>query len=127
MAWDFTCSDTLAPSHLSKSSKAAGNTAEWAENKKYETYGDSLSDDYHFVPVAVETLGSWGTIGHNFIKDLGKLIRANTKEPRSTSYIFQAISIAIQKGNVQCIQNTFGDSAFEELEEIYYTSQANTS
>ena len=79
------------------------------------------------MPVAVETLGSWGTIGHNFIKDLGKLIRANTKEPKSTSYIFQEISIAIQKGNVQCIQNTFGDSAFEELEEIYYTSQANTS
>ena len=86
-----------------------------------------MGDDYHFVPVAVETLGSWGNIGHKFIKDIGKMIAANTKDSKSTSYIFQAISIAIQKGNVQCVQNTFGDCAFEELEEIYYTSQANTS
>ena len=55
------------------------------------------------------------------------MIAVNTKDSKSTSYIFQAISIAIQKGNVQCVQNTFGDCAFEELEEIYYTSQANTS
>ena len=64
-----------------------------------------MGDDYHFVPVAVETLGSWGNIGHKFIKDIGKMIAANTKDSKSTSYIFQAISIAIQKGNVQCVQN----------------------
>ena len=40
LAWDFTCSDTLAPSHYLKSSKIAGSTAEWAENKKFETYGN---------------------------------------------------------------------------------------
>ena len=68
--------------------------------QKIDTYGNSLSDDYHFVPIAVETYGSWGPIGHNFIKDIGKITAAITKEPRSTSFIFQAISVAIQRGNV---------------------------
>jgi len=103
LAWDFTCSDTLAPSHYVKSSKVAGGTAEWAENKKFETYGDSICDDYHFIPIAVETLGTWGQIGHKFIKNIGKMITEITKEPRSTSFIFQAISIAVQRGNVQCV------------------------
>ena len=76
----------------------------------------------------METYGSWGVIGHKFIKDLGKIIASITKEPRSTSFIFQSISIAIQKGNVQCVQNTYGDSAFEELtDDIYYKSHSNSS
>ena len=76
----------------------------------------------------METYGSWGVIGHKFIKGLGKIIASITKEPRSTSFIFQSISIAIQKGNVQCVQNTYGDSAFEELtDDIYYNSHSNSS
>ena len=41
--------------------------------------------------VSVETLGSWGAIGHKFITNI-------TKEPKQTSFIFQAISIVVQKG-----------------------------
>ena len=92
----------LNPSRIS-----TGKTAEWAENRKFETYGNSLSDDYYFVHIDVEKFGSWGPIGHKFIKDIGKATKAITKEPRSTSFIFQAISVAIQRGNVQCIQNTY--------------------
>ena len=93
----------------------------------WTTWGHGICDKYHFVPIAVETFGTWGSIGHKFIKDIGKIIKDITREPKSTSYIFQAVSIAIQKGNVQCVQNTYGDSAFEELDEIYYTSQCNNS
>ena len=127
LAWDFTCSDTLAPSHCTKSSKIAGSAAEWAENKKFAIYGNSLGNDYHFVLIAVETPGNWGLVGHKFIKDIGKKILEITKDPKSTSYIFQTMIIAIQKGNVQCVQNTYGESTFEELDELYYTVQSNNS
>ena len=43
-----------------------------------------------------------------------------TKNPKSTSFIFQAISMAVQRGNVQCVQGAYGESAFEELDEIFY-------
>ena len=55
------------------------------------------------------------------------LKKANQIDTLNQSYSFQAISIAIQKGNVQCIQNTYGESAFEDLDEVHYTSQNNSS
>ena len=125
LAWDFTCSDSLAPSHIDKSSMKAGKTAAWAEDKKFTTYGNALKDDYHFVPIAVETFGTWGSIGHKFITDIGRTIAEITKNPKSTSFIFQAISMAVQRGNVQCVQGAYGESAFEELDEIFYILQPN--
>ena len=106
-AWDFTCSDTLAPNHIEKSSIEAGKTAVWAEENKFTTYGNALRDDYHFVPIAVETFGSWGPIGHKFITDIGRTIAGITNNPKSTSFIFQAISMAVQQGNVQCVQGAY--------------------
>ena len=48
-----------------------------------------------------------------------------TKNPKSTSFIFQAISMAVQRANVQCVQGAYGESAFEELDEIFYILQPN--
>ena len=36
------------------------------------------------------------------------------------SFIFQAISMAFQRGNIQCVQGAYFESAFEELDEIFY-------
>ena len=44
-------------------------------------------------------------------------------EPESTSFIFQAISMAVQQGSVQCVQGAYGESEFEELDEIFYIAQ----
>ena len=41
----------------------------------------------------------------------------------STSFIFQAISMAVQRGNVQCV---YGETAFEELDEIFYIIPPNS-
>ena len=38
----------------------------------------------------METLGSWGTQGLNFIKDIGSRIAEATGEKRSNYFIFQA-------------------------------------
>ena len=119
---------TLWPllSHVEKSLIEAGKTAVWAEENKFTTYGNALRDDYHFVPIAVETFGSWGPIGHKFITDIGRTIAGITKNPKSTSFIFQAISMAVQRGNVQCVQGAYGELAFEELDEIFYIVKPNS-
>ena len=62
----------------------------------------------------------WGHIGHKFITDIGRTIAGITENPKSTSFIFQAISMAVQQGNVQCVQGAYGEHAFEELDEIFY-------
>ena len=71
------------------------------------------------------TFGSWGPIGHKFITDIGKTIAGITKNLKSTSFIFQAISMAFQWGNIQCVQGAYGVSLFEELDEIFYIVQPN--
>ena len=57
MVWDATVPDTLAPSHISATSKQAGAAANKASTIKEEKYKDILKT-HIFIPIAIETLGS---------------------------------------------------------------------
>ena len=112
--WDFTCPDTLAPSHLPRSSTAAGSAAVAAENKKQSKYIElSRSSDYAFVPVAIETLGSWGPSALapgpsalDVTAEIGGRIARCTGDIRSTAFLRQRLDIAIQKGNAVAVHGT---------------------
>src|SRR6188508_3613201 len=53
LVWDFTCPDTLAPSHLCHSFQAAGLVAERAETLKQTKYAElAASGDFEFAPIA---------------------------------------------------------------------------
>ena len=69
------------------------------------------------MPVAIEILGSWGQMGLNFIKELGLRVTTVTKENSATSFLFQALSLAIQRGNAISIMNTVPN--MRELEELF--------
>ena len=56
MVWDFTCTDTLASSHLKDTLKNHGAASEKAEKLKIAKY-KHLQRDYHMVPIAIETFG----------------------------------------------------------------------
>ena len=117
LAWDVTCNDTLATAYVRITSVTAGGLASWSEDRKLEHY-ENLGDRYIMTPIAIETMGSWGQMGLEFIKELGaRLIKVN-KDSRSTSYLFQALSMITQKGNAASILGTIPKA--EELEEIYY-------
>ena len=95
------------------------NTAEKRKITKYE----GLSQ-FVFYPVAVETLGSWGIVSKKFIADIGCRIAdigcriaAITGENRSTSFLFQRLSVAVQRGKAAAIQGTLPKS--RKLDEIY--------
>jgi len=98
LLWDATCVDTYAASHINLCSVTAGAAASEAEVKKQNKYR-SLSNDYNFVAVGVETSGVLGKQASKFLKDLSKKLIAATGEPRSFSFLLQRISIAIQRGN----------------------------
>ena len=94
MVWDFNCSDTIAPSHIQIFSAFPGKVAESTETAKLTNYRN-LSADYEVIPIGVETFGSWGLNGLRLIREIGKEIAQKTGEPRSTSFLLQAISMAI--------------------------------
>ena len=112
---DFTCCDTTCDSYVKSSAKSAGSAAELREAQKSKHYQDLTN--YHFEPIAVETFGAWGPQGRKLIKEIGKRVQEVTKEKRSTSYLFQSISIAIQRGNAACVLGTAPSS--EGLDEVF--------
>ena len=99
LVWDFTFPDTLAPSHLHLTGKEAGTSATDGEEREVAKY-QTVAIYYKFVPIAIETLGSMGQEAKAFLLELGRRLRQQMGEPRSTSFLLQWISIAIQKGNV---------------------------
>jgi hypothetical protein len=91
--------------HGSKASKEVVSTAAGREDKKVEKYSN-LSDHYHFVPVGIETYGAYRPQGIKLVKQISKKIHDATGEKLSTFYLFQSISMAIQKGNAACVLGT---------------------
>ena len=117
LVWDFTCIDTMANSYLKETSKQAGAAAEKAEKSKLSKY-EEICKDYYMVPIAIETLGAIGHEGACLIKDIGKKIQDLTGEKRSTFFLYQSISMAVQRGNAASILGTVRSG--EKLDEIFY-------
>ncbi|KAI5635037.1 hypothetical protein NE865_12269 [Phthorimaea operculella] len=80
--------------------------ADFAAIKKREKYS-VLAKNYTFVPIAVETLGCWGTEAKDFIKEVGQRLRETGCDPRAGSFLVQRLSIAIQRGNAASVMGTF--------------------
>jgi hypothetical protein len=102
LVWDFTCVDTLAPSRLITSATSSGSAATGAERKKIGKY-KNLPQQFIFTPVGIETLGAWGQEAYSLIQSIGKKICKATGESRSTAFLVQRISIAVQRGNAASI------------------------
>ena len=83
LAWDVTVPDTMAASHLDRTSVTAGAAAEHAAvNKsiKYLSNTVFILCNYDIVPVAIETLGAWSDNALIFIKQLGRRLTDATGE-----------------------------------------------
>ena len=110
LVWDFTCPDTLAPSHLDQSSLATGSAASSAESRKRSKYAElSSSGNYIFAPIAIETLGAWGPCALEICADLGGRIAQHTGDARATAFLKQRLDIAIQRGNAAAVVGTLAE------------------
>jgi hypothetical protein len=97
LIWDFTCHNTFAPSYLRTLPIEEGSVAKKAEDDKDWKYR-FMTNEFHFIPICVETMGVWGPKGYKFIKEFGKLISDKTMERRSTSFLRQSTSRWKYKG-----------------------------
>ena len=88
-----------------KASKQACSAAAERKDKKVEKY-KNLSDNYHFVPVGMKTYGAYGPQGLKVLKKIGKKIGEVTGEKRSTYFLLQSISMAVQRANAACVLGT---------------------
>src|SRR6218665_4101160 len=105
LTWDVTVLDTYAMSHLAHTSINAGEPAERAAESKRMKYS-TITNTHTFVAVTLETGGAWCREGLQLISELGYRIRDATHDPMESSYIFQRISGALQRGIAICISGT---------------------
>ena len=88
MAWDATIPDTLAASHLPLTCTQVGTVAAHASASKMQKY-EMILNTYHFVPVAMETLGVWNVEGLELMKDIGRRTSVITGDRRETISFFK--------------------------------------
>ena len=61
-----------------------------------------------FSSIAIETLGAIGLKSMALLKELGRRIRLVSGEPKSTKYLLQRLSLAVQRGNCTSILGSTG-------------------
>ena len=109
LVWDATCSDTFCQTSLLDSALNPGSAANKAEERKMRYY-QSLQDRHRFVPVSIETSGTYGTETAKFIAELGKRMTSITGEKRETEWLRQRLSVAIVQGNATSVLSTGSNS-----------------
>jgi len=106
--WDVTVSCTTADSYLEASSRAAGAAAELAASKKMVKYA-GLSSQGEFVRIAVKSHGPINRDALQFSSELGRRLAETTGDVRASSFLFQRISVVVQRFNSVLLHSGFGD------------------
>ena len=106
LTWDVTCPDTLAASHRALTSVTTGAAAERAALLKHTKYA-AIKATHEFVPVAIETLGPINEEGTHFLREIGERIKSVSGDPRESAFLFQRVSVTVQRANAIALHGTF--------------------
>ena len=100
-------SPTPSPTlYLRLTSAKAGGAAENAATRKEDKYVDH-QQTYTFIPLAFETLGPINVKGVKFLQELNRHLAAISDDNRQTLFLFQRISITLQRFNAITFADTF--------------------
>jgi len=102
---DVTVPDTYAESHIGDTATEAGAAANQAAANKIAKY-DELVSMHIFYPVAIETGGTWNQWAVELVQEIGRRATLITGKPRESTFLFQQLSIALQRGNAVAFLNT---------------------
>jgi hypothetical protein len=111
LVWDVSIVDTLADSYILKTSEVSCFAAEMACKRKHSKYSSTISSNYIFKCLAFESLGPWCKEAIDFINVIGNRLIAKSGDSKSKKFLFERITLAIQRGNATSIRGTFPDSA----------------
>jgi hypothetical protein len=104
---DVTIVDTLADSYVLKTSEVSGFAAEMACKRKHSKYSSIISSNSVFKGLVFETLGPWCKEAIDFMNVVGNRLIAESGDSKSKKFLFERISLAIQRGNAASIRGLF--------------------
>ena len=96
----------ITPSYAAISSVSAGLVAEQSSARKLATYSE-LAISQIFVPIAMESFGLICAEALTFLSELGRRLSVVTGDIRETTFLFQRLSIAIQRFNCILFKSSF--------------------
>ena len=114
LIFDVTTRCTLAPTYVQASARNVGHVAELADRDKREKYRE-LATNYLFQPVAFDTFGPASASTVQFIKQLGRKMALSNGDDRSGDYLFQRLSLSVQRGNAAAVLGGLPPSSQEFL------------
>ena len=107
--WDVTVVDTLGNAYLQQSAITSASADETAAVRKRNKHS-SFSGTHDFFPVALETLGSMTVSTKEFLAQIKNRLTKVMIHLRETMFLFQHLSVAVQRFNAACLANTFAIS-----------------
>jgi len=93
-------------SYLSSSARSASVAADLAASHKEAKY-TSLTNLYIFQPIAVESHDLFSTSSLSFLTSLGERLTGTSGDLREMSYLFQRLSVIVQRFNSFLIHESF--------------------
>lgn len=109
LVWDVTVICTLADSYVDLAAQESGMAAGLAARRKKEKYSD-LPTAYTFLPIAFENLGTLDSEAADFVSAVGRKISNLSGDRRETSFLFQRLSVILQRYNSILYRDTFHSS-----------------
>ena len=106
MTWDATVTDTVAESYLAITATEAAAAAEAAAGRKEAKYAQIINS-HIFIPLAFETFGPINSKGAEFLSELGHRISTCTGDAHENAFLFQWLSVAIQRFNGIAFEGSF--------------------
>ena len=58
------------------------------------------------MPMAIETLGTWGPAATELCKDIGSRLASTSGDPRALPFLRQRLGLAVQRGNAAAVSGT---------------------
>jgi len=96
----------LADSYVAAAACEAGSAAEETVTRKTVKYSN-IQAHHIFQPVAVESWGQMNASGHVFLSKLGRKFADQSGDYREISFLFQRLSVLIQRYNAILLHDCF--------------------
>ena len=110
LTWDATVVDTLASSYVSVTATRVGGSRRGGRAQILEIrINHQYTQSHIFVPVAIETLQPISSRGLSFLVEFSNRLTAISGDARETSFLFQRVSVLIQRFNQIAFRGTFID------------------
>jgi len=105
VAWDVTVLDIYAESHIGSTATKPGAAAHKTALNKIDKYS-KLTSTHIFYPFAIETAGAWHEMAIELMQEIGRCITTITEDAGEITFVFQRLSMALQRGNVVSFHDT---------------------